>query len=85
MKEKGSFLKLLFLLYLIWPISEDAVVKITVYHQHETVLSKGDFISRAYITLRNLQDYERAYKSWYTLMSKDGKADKDRGEIEVSL
>ncbi|CAF0860800.1 unnamed protein product [Didymodactylos carnosus] len=67
------------------PISEDAVVKITVYHQHKTALSKGDFIGRTYITLRDLQDYERVHKNWYTLMNKDGKADKDRGEIEVSL
>jgi hypothetical protein len=67
------------------PITDDATIKLTVYHNHKTALSKGDFIGRAYVSLRDLQDYDRVHRSWYKLVNKDGKGDKDRGEIEVSL
>ncbi|CAF1291993.1 unnamed protein product, partial [Didymodactylos carnosus] len=67
------------------PISEDAVVKITVYHKHKTALSNEDFIGRIYINLRDLQDYEKVHTNWYKLVNKDGKFDKDRGEVEVTI
>lgn len=37
---------------------DDATIKLTVYHNNKSALSKGDFIGRAYISLRDLQDYD---------------------------
>ncbi|CAF0760898.1 unnamed protein product [Rotaria sordida] len=67
------------------PIVDDARIKLTVYHKSKNSLSKENFIGRAYISLRDLHDYDRVHTNWYKLTDKDGKLDKDRGEIEVSL
>ncbi|CAF1271716.1 unnamed protein product [Adineta steineri] len=67
------------------PIVDDATIKLTVFHNNKSSLSKGDFIGRAYVSLRDLQDYDHVHKAWYKLTNKEGKLDKDRGEIEVSL
>ncbi|CAF3387770.1 unnamed protein product [Rotaria sp. Silwood1] len=67
------------------PIVDDATIKLTVYHNNKNALSKGDFIGRTYVSLRDLQDYDQIHRRWYKLTNKDGKADKDRGEIDVSL
>ena len=79
-----------------------------MYHNSKSALSKGEFIGRAYVSLRDLQDYDRVHtkytlshaqnsldrflssvslslSSWHRLSNKEGKMDKDRGEIEVSL
>ncbi|CAF1401484.1 unnamed protein product [Adineta steineri] len=66
-------------------IPDDATIKLTVYHNTKNALSKGDFVGRTYVSLRDLQDYDRVHRSWYKLTNKDGKADKERGEIDVSL
>ncbi|CAF2763627.1 unnamed protein product [Rotaria sp. Silwood2] len=66
-------------------IVDDAIIKLTVYHNNKSALSKGDFIGRAYVSLRDLQDYDQIHRRWYKLTNKDGKIDKDRGEIDVSL
>ncbi|CAF1029388.1 unnamed protein product [Rotaria magnacalcarata] len=67
------------------PIVDDAMIKLTIYHKNKSSLSKGDFIGRAYVSLRDLNDYDRVHTKWCKLTDKDGKSDKDRGEIEVSL
>ncbi|CAF3635629.1 unnamed protein product [Rotaria socialis] len=67
------------------PIADDARIKLTIYHKNKSSLSKGDFIGRAYVSLRDLNDYDRVHTKWCKLTDKDGKSDKDRGEIEVSL
>ncbi|CAF0785111.1 unnamed protein product [Rotaria sordida] len=67
------------------PIVDDATIKLTVYHNNKSALSKGDFVGRTYVSLRDLQDYDQVHRHWYKLTNKDGKADKDRGEIDVSL
>ncbi|CAF2780549.1 unnamed protein product [Rotaria sp. Silwood2] len=66
-------------------IVDDAIIKLTIYHKNKNSLSKGDFIGRAYISLRDLDDYDHVHTKWHKLTDKDGKLDKDRGEIEVSL
>jgi len=43
------------------PIVDDATIKLTVYHNNKNSLSKGDFIGRAYVSLRDLQDYDRVH------------------------
>ena len=40
------------------PIVDDAVIKLTVYHSTKSSLSKGDFVGRALVSLRDLQDYD---------------------------
>jgi len=67
------------------PIVDDATIKLTVYHNNKNALSKGDFVGRTYVSLRDLHDYDHVHRSWYKLTNKDGKNDKDRGEIDVSL
>ncbi|CAF3351986.1 unnamed protein product [Rotaria sp. Silwood1] len=67
------------------PIIDDARIKLTIYHKNKNSLSNGDFIGRTYVSLRDLDDYDRVHSNWYKLTDKDGKLDKDRGEIEVSL
>ncbi|CAF1123458.1 unnamed protein product [Adineta ricciae] len=67
------------------PIVDDATIKLTVYHNTKNALSKGDFVGRTYVSLRDLQDYDRVHRRWYKLTNKDGKSDKERGEIDVSL
>ncbi|UJR10554.1 hypothetical protein I4U23_014754 [Adineta vaga] len=67
------------------PVVDDATIKLTVYHSNKSSLSKGDFIGRAYVPLRDLQDYDRIHTNWYPLANKEGRVDKDRGEINVTL
>ncbi|CAF3678199.1 unnamed protein product [Rotaria socialis] len=67
------------------PIAEDSIIKLTVYHNNKNALSKGDFVGRVYVSLRDLQDYDHVHRGWYKLTNKDGKTDKERGEIDVSL
>ena len=44
------------------PVADDATIKLTVYHQTKNALSKGDFIGRAYVSIRDLQDYDRVHR-----------------------
>ncbi|CAF1007989.1 unnamed protein product [Adineta ricciae] len=67
------------------PVVDDATIKLTVYHNSKSSLSKGDFIGRAYVPLRDLQDYDRVHTNWYPLANKEGRVDKARGEIQVTL
>ena len=43
------------------PIADDAKIKLTVYHSNKNSLSKGDFVGRAYVSLRDLHDYDRVH------------------------
>ncbi|CAF0947963.1 unnamed protein product [Adineta ricciae] len=67
------------------PVVDDAIIKLTVYHNSKSSLSKGDFIGRAFVPLRDLQDYDRVHTNWYPLANKEGRVDKARGEIQVTL
>ena len=42
-------------------IVDDATVKLTVYHNNSSSFSKGDFIGRAYVVLRDLHDYDQIH------------------------
>ena len=44
------------------PVVDDATIKLTVYHNTKNALSKGDFIGRAYVSIRDLQDYDRVHR-----------------------
>jgi hypothetical protein len=46
------------------PIVDDATIKLTVYQQTKSALSKGDFIGRAYVPLRDLNDYDRVHTKY---------------------
>lgn len=62
---KSSFKRIRFvsLFFLVFrPIVDDATIKLTVYHNNKNALSKGDFIGRAYISLRDLQDYDHVHR-----------------------
>ncbi len=59
--KKKSFLFLKILINCSRPIVDDATIKLTVYHNNKNSLSKGDFIGRAYVSLRDLQDYDRVH------------------------
>jgi hypothetical protein len=39
-------------------IVDDATIKLTVYHKNKNSLSKGDFVGRTYVSLRDLNDYD---------------------------
>jgi hypothetical protein len=43
------------------PIVDDATIKLTVYHKNKSSLSKGDLVGRAYVSLRDLQDYDHVH------------------------
>lgn len=57
MKEKFLF----FFTNFFRPITDDATIKLTVYHKTKSSLSKGDFLGRAYVSLRGLEDYDRIH------------------------
>lgn len=42
-------------------IVDDAKIKLTVYHRNKNALSKGDLIGRAYVSLRDLDDYDQVH------------------------
>ena len=44
------------------PIADEATIKLTVYHNNKNALTKGDFVGRAYVSLRDLQDYDRVHR-----------------------
>ncbi len=50
------------LFFLHRPIVDDATIKLTVYHNTKNALSKGDFVGRAYVSLRDLQDYDHVHR-----------------------
>ena len=43
-------------------IVDDATIKLTVYHNTKNALSKGDFVGRVYVSLRDLHDYDRVHR-----------------------
>jgi hypothetical protein len=47
------------------PITDDPIIKLTVYDhtkpKNPLSLSEGEFIGRAYVSLRDLQDYDRIH------------------------
>ncbi|XP_020750467.2 rab11 family-interacting protein 1 isoform X1 [Odocoileus virginianus] len=61
-----------------------ATLQLTVLHR--ALLGLDKFLGRAEVDLRRLhQDQGRRKTQWYTLKSKPGKKDKERGEIEVDI
>ncbi|KAF0878337.1 RFIP1 protein, partial [Crocuta crocuta] len=53
---------------------------------HRALLGLDKFLGRAEVDLRELhRDQGRRKTQWYTLKSKPGKKDKERGEIEVDI
>lgn len=61
-----------------------ATLQLTVLHR--ALLGLDKFLGRAEVDLRELhRDQSRRKKQWYTLKSKPGKKDKERGEIEVDI
>ncbi|XP_040098867.1 rab11 family-interacting protein 1 isoform X2 [Oryx dammah] len=61
-----------------------ATLQLTVLHR--ALLGLDKFLGRAEVDLRGLhQDQGRRRTQWYTLKSKPGKKDKERGEIEVDI
>ena len=46
----------------IGAIADDATIKLTVYHNTKNALSKGDFVGRAFVSLRDLQDYDHVHR-----------------------
>ncbi|XP_051038171.1 rab11 family-interacting protein 1 isoform X2 [Phodopus roborovskii] len=61
-----------------------ATLQLTVLHR--ALLGLDKFLGRAEVDLRELhRDQNRRKKQWYTLKSKPGKKDKERGEIEVDI
>ncbi|XP_012506575.1 PREDICTED: rab11 family-interacting protein 1 isoform X1 [Propithecus coquereli] len=61
-----------------------ATLQLTVLHR--ALLGLDKFLGRAEVDLRELhRDQGRRRTQWYTLRSKPGKKDKERGEIEVDI
>ncbi|KAM4837231.1 rab11 family-interacting protein 1 isoform 2-T2 [Thomomys bottae] len=61
-----------------------ATLQLTVLHR--ALLGLDKFLGRAEVDLRELhRDQGRRKKQWYTLRSKPGKKEKERGEIEVDI
>ncbi|XP_044516798.1 rab11 family-interacting protein 1 [Gracilinanus agilis] len=61
-----------------------ATLQLTVLHR--ALLGLDKFLGRAEVDLRELhRDQGRRKTQWYTLKSKPGKKEKDRGEIEVDI
>ncbi|XP_048186614.1 rab11 family-interacting protein 1 isoform X1 [Perognathus longimembris pacificus] len=61
-----------------------ATLQLTVLHR--ALLGLDKFLGRAEVDLRELhRDQGRRRKQWYTLRSKPGKKEKERGEIEVDI
>ncbi|KAG8512470.1 Rab11 family-interacting protein 1 [Galemys pyrenaicus] len=61
-----------------------ATLQLTVLHR--ALLGLDKFLGRAEVDLRELhRDQRRRKTQWYTLKSKPGKKDKERGEIEVDI
>ncbi|KAM5264520.1 rab11 family-interacting protein 1 [Ctenodactylus gundi] len=61
-----------------------ATLQLTVLHR--ALLGLDKFLGRAEVDLRELhRDQGRRKKQWYTLKSKPGKKEKERGEIEVDI
>ncbi|XP_035309396.1 rab11 family-interacting protein 1 isoform X3 [Cricetulus griseus] len=61
-----------------------ATLQLTVLHR--ALLGLDKFLGRAEVDLQELhRDQNRRKKQWYTLKSKPGKKDKERGEIEVDI
>uniref|UniRef100_A0A8C5KHD7 Rab11 family-interacting protein 1 n=1 Tax=Jaculus jaculus TaxID=51337 RepID=A0A8C5KHD7_JACJA len=61
-----------------------ATLQLTVLHR--ALLGLDKFLGRAEVDLRELhRDQGRRKTQWYTLTSKPGKKDKQRGEIEVDI
>ncbi|XP_057608527.1 rab11 family-interacting protein 1 isoform X2 [Chionomys nivalis] len=61
-----------------------ATLQLTVLHR--ALLGLDKFLGRVEVDLRELhQDQRRRKTQWYTLKSKPGKKDKERGEIEVDI
>ncbi|XP_032960348.1 rab11 family-interacting protein 1 isoform X3 [Rhinolophus ferrumequinum] len=61
-----------------------ATLQLTVLHR--ALLGLDKFLGRAEVDLRELhRDQGRRKTQWYTLKSKPGKKDKERGEIEVDI
>ncbi|CAO2611773.1 Rab11 family-interacting protein 1 [Lemmus lemmus] len=61
-----------------------ATLQLTVLHR--ALLGLDKFLGRAEVDLRELhQDQRRRKTQWYTLKSKPGKKEKERGEIEVDI
>ncbi|XP_068828016.1 rab11 family-interacting protein 1 [Capricornis sumatraensis] len=66
------------------PAAAAATLQLTVLHR--ALLGLDKFLGRAEVDLRGLhQDQGRRRTQWYTLKSKPGKKDKERGEIEVDI
>ncbi|XP_031195306.1 rab11 family-interacting protein 1 isoform X2 [Mastomys coucha] len=66
------------------PAAAAATLQLTVLHR--ALLGLDKFLGRAEVDLRELhRDQGRRKKQWYTLKSKPGKKDKERGEIEVDI
>lgn len=66
------------------PAAAAATLQLTVLHR--ALLGLDKFLGRAEVDLRELhRDQSRRKKQWYTLKSKPGKKDKERGEIEVDI
>ncbi len=42
-------------------VDGDTPIKLTIYHKNKSSLSKGDFIGRALVSLRDLPDYDRVH------------------------
>ncbi|XP_007516757.2 rab11 family-interacting protein 1 isoform X1 [Erinaceus europaeus] len=61
-----------------------ATLQLTVLHR--SLLGLDKFLGRAEVDLRELhRDQGRRKTQWYTLKSKPGKKEKERGEIEVDI
>uniref|UniRef100_A0A8C3WAA4 Rab11 family-interacting protein 1 n=1 Tax=Catagonus wagneri TaxID=51154 RepID=A0A8C3WAA4_9CETA len=61
-----------------------STLQLTVLHR--ALLGLDKFLGRAEVDLRELhRDQGRRKTQWYTLKSKPGKKDKERGEIEVDI
>ncbi|XP_004682296.1 PREDICTED: rab11 family-interacting protein 1 isoform X2 [Condylura cristata] len=61
-----------------------ATLQLTVLHR--ALLGLDKFLGRAEVDLRDLhRDQGRRKTQWYTLKSKPGKKEKERGEIEVDI
>ncbi|KAL1773180.1 rab11 family-interacting protein 1 isoform X1 [Sigmodon hispidus] len=61
-----------------------ATLQLTVLHR--ALLGLDKFLGRVEVDLRELhRDQSRRKTQWYTLKSKPGKKDKERGEIEVDI
>ncbi|XP_012664719.1 rab11 family-interacting protein 1 isoform X2 [Otolemur garnettii] len=64
--------------------ADAATLQLTVLHR--ALLGLDKFLGRAEVDLRELhRDQGRRKTQWYTLKSKPGKKDKERGEIEVDI